>query len=159
MALNASDVFEPRTRTGNAHFACQDSGLFQNFKLTVATSVKIHKNTNFLVWRQVKEKTPHFRSPSVAYSVACLSFLRSFPLPLIKRFSNDCPKNQCQSNYSDPITTGVNCMTNQPEFVEITCNLLNDTYMWFFFQFCFSLVGKMARDFKENLRSVASAVV
>ena len=36
--------FEPRTETGSEHFACQDNGLSQIFKLIVSTSENILNN-------------------------------------------------------------------------------------------------------------------
>ena len=42
-------VFEPRTATGNEHFALQDSGLSQIFKLNVSTSEKRLDNKNMVV--------------------------------------------------------------------------------------------------------------
>ena len=36
----ASDVLEPLVETGNEHFACQESGPSQIFKLIVSTSEK-----------------------------------------------------------------------------------------------------------------------
>ena len=40
--------------TGSEHFAAQDLGLSQIFKLIVSTSEKRLKNINVVVWRQVK---------------------------------------------------------------------------------------------------------
>ena len=48
--------FEPRTETGTEHYACQESGLFQVFKLIVYNSEKKLGNTNVEVSRQVKRK-------------------------------------------------------------------------------------------------------
>ena len=45
----ARDVFESRTETGSEHFACQDSGLSQIFKLIVSTSEKILNNVKEVV--------------------------------------------------------------------------------------------------------------
>ena len=39
---------------GIEHFACEDSGLCQIFKLMVSTSEKIPNNINVVAWRQVK---------------------------------------------------------------------------------------------------------
>ena len=37
----ATDAFEPQTETKTEHFACQDSGLSQIFKLIISTIEKI----------------------------------------------------------------------------------------------------------------------
>ena len=44
----------PRTATGSEHFARQDSGVSQIFKLIVSTSEKKVNNINGVEWRQVK---------------------------------------------------------------------------------------------------------
>ena len=48
--------FEPGTETGSEHYACQESGLFQVFKLIVYNREKKLSNTNVEVSRQVKRK-------------------------------------------------------------------------------------------------------
>ena len=51
----ANDVqFEPRTETGIEHFAHQDSGPSETFKLIVFTSEKILYNINVVVRRRLK---------------------------------------------------------------------------------------------------------
>ena len=49
----AGDDFEPPTGTGTKEFACQDSDLYQIFRLIVTTSEKILHNINVEVCRQV----------------------------------------------------------------------------------------------------------
>ena len=47
--LKHATFFEPRTATGSEHFARQDSGVSQIFKLMVSTSEKKLNNINGVV--------------------------------------------------------------------------------------------------------------
>ena len=49
-------VFETRTATGREHFACQDSGVSQIFKLIISNGEKILSNVNLIVLKQVKRE-------------------------------------------------------------------------------------------------------
>ena len=49
-------VFETRTATGREHFACQDSGVSQIFKLLVSNGEKILSNVNLIMLKQVKRE-------------------------------------------------------------------------------------------------------
>ena len=71
----ACNVFEPRTATGSEHFARQDSGVSQIFKLMVSTCEKRLNNINVVGEDKLNRKTARFRLPSVAKNVACLSSL------------------------------------------------------------------------------------
>ena len=63
--LETRDVFQQWTETESEHFACQDSGLSQIFKVIVSTSEKILNIIGKVVRRQVKWKPAHFRLPSL----------------------------------------------------------------------------------------------
>ena len=67
-------TFESRTETASEHFAFQDSGPSQIFKLTIFASEKILNNINTVLWRKVNWEISSLPAAPVAKNVACLSY-------------------------------------------------------------------------------------